>query len=87
MALDNSKHFVVVLSKKEYLQTEWVSYEMRTFFNELKEGRKEDGNFIIVATDSLAEELKADKKLLPIAYRNCEIIKMSDYESIMSYIV
>ena len=87
MALDNSKHFVVVLSKKEYLQTEWVSYEMRTFFNELKEGRKVDGNFIIVATDSLAEELKADKKLLPIAYRNCEIIKMSDYESIMSYIV
>lgn len=87
MALDNSKHFVVVLSKKEYLQSEWVSYEMDTFHNEMKEGRKPDGNFLLVATDSLAEELKADKKLLPIAYRKYEIIKMSEYEKMMSYIV
>ena len=60
---------------------------MDTFHNEMKEGRKPDGNFLLVATDSLAEELKADKKLLPIAYRKYEIIKMSEYEKMMSYIV
>lgn len=40
MALENSKHFVVVLSDLEYLDAEWIKYEMDVFNNEIKEGRK-----------------------------------------------
>lgn len=80
-ALDNSKHFVVVVSDLNYLNAEWIQYEMDVFNNEIKEGRKKDSNFIIVATDKVYDQIiQSNKSALGIAYRRYQIIKMSEYE-------
>ena len=86
MALENSKHFVVVLSDLKYLEAEWIKYEMDVFNNELKEGRKEKGsNFIIVATDDVYDKIiQSNKTVLDIAYRRYQIIKMSEYEDTLA---
>ena len=84
-ALENSKHFVVVLSDLEYLNAEWISYEMDAFNNEIKEGRKKDSNFVIVATDDVYNQIiGSNKKVLNIAYRRYQKIKMSDYEETLA---
>lgn len=43
-ALDHSDHFVVILSKLEYLQSNW-DQEMSAFLHEIREGRKAEANF------------------------------------------
>ena len=84
-ALDNSKHFVVVLSDLKYLDAEWIKYEMDVFNNEIKEGRKKDANFVIVATDDVYDTIiKSNKTVLDIAYRRYQIIKMSEYEETLA---
>lgn len=88
-ALDRSSHFVVVLSKLEYLYTDWISQEMAIFHREITEGRKpENANFIFVATDNLYQTIIGNnKKDLPIEYRGYQIIKMSDYQNtLLQYI-
>lgn len=87
-ALDKSKHFVLVISNLDYLETYWVKYEMNVFRDEMREGRKTNANFVIVATDSLYEEIiKSNKTLLPIKYRSCQIIRMSEYKAtLLQYI-
>lgn len=83
-ALENSKHFVVVLSDLNYLNAEWISYEMDVFHNEKKEGRKDkSSNFVILVTDDIYDEIKK-KTVLPIAYRRYQIIKMSEYEETLA---
>ncbi len=85
MALENSKHFVVVLSDLKYLDAEWIKYEMDVFNNEIKEGRKKASNFIIVATDDVYDHIiKSNKTVLDIAYRRYQIIKMSEYEETLA---
>lgn len=85
MALENSKHFVVVFSDLGYLNTKWIKYEMNVFNNEIKEGRKEGSNFIIVATDDVYDKIiQSNKTVLDIAYRRFQIIKMSEYEETLS---
>ncbi len=85
MALENSKHFVVVLSNLKYLDAEWIKYEMGVFNNEIKEGRKKDSNFIIVATDDVYDQIiQSNKTVLDIAYRRYQIIKMSEYEETLA---
>lgn len=82
-ALEGSKHFVVILSKLEYLESFWVSLEMEVFQAEKDEGRK-NGNFLMVVTDDVYDEImKSNKKVLPIAYRRCEIIKVKDYKNVL----
>lgn len=84
-ALDNSKHFVVVLSDLKYLDAEWIKYEMDVFNNEIKEGRKKDSNFVIVATDDVYDTIiTSNKTVLDIAYRRYQIIKMSEYEETLA---
>lgn len=85
MALENSKHFIVVLSDLKYLDAEWIKYEMDVFNNEIKEGRKKDSNFLIVATDDVYNTIiKSNKTVLDIAYRRYQIIKMSEYEETLA---
>lgn len=87
-ALDSAKHFVLVLSDLAYLESEWVKYEMSTFADEIREGRKEGSNFIILATDQVYRDLIAsNKKILPIKYRWCQILHLSEYkETLLSYL-
>lgn len=84
-ALDNSKHFVVVLSKLEYLKTKWISQEMEVFNTEVVEGRKNNANFIFVVTDDLYDYIISNnKKCIDIQYRKYEIIKISEFENKLS---
>lgn len=87
-AIEQSKHFIVVLSDLNYLQSHWVSLEMKTFRHEIVEGRKENANFIIVVTDDVFDEIiKTNKLCLPIYYRSYEIFRVSEYrDSIVKYI-
>ena len=79
-ALDKSTHFIVILSNLSYMETKWVSQEMETFMHEKTEGRK-DGNFIMLVTDDVYDEItKANKSNIPIEYRSCEIMKVREYE-------
>ena len=84
-ALDNSTHFVVVLSDLRYLEADWIIEEMRIFHREKSEGRKAPhSNFIFVVTDSLYDAiLRNNKKDLPIEYRGYQIIKMSEYDTML----
>lgn len=85
MALENSKHFIVVLSDLKYFDAEWIKYEMDVFNNEIKEGRKKDSNFVIVATDDVYNTIiQSNKTVLDIAYRRYQIIKMSEYEETLA---
>ncbi len=87
-ALDNSKHFVIVLSKIEYMETSWVKREMDLFSSEILENRKPDSNFVFLVTDDLYEYIIGDnKKCLPLKYRKWQIIKMSEMrQSLLQYI-
>ena len=85
MALENSKHFIVVLSDLKYWDAEWIKHEMDVFNNEIKEGRKKDSNFVIVATDDVYNTIiQSNKTVLDIAYRRYQIIKMSEYEETLA---
>lgn len=87
-ALDKSKNFVVVISDLDYLNSHWVDLEMKTFNKELDEGRKPDGNFIIVVTPDLFEKIiSTNKKCLPIQYRGYEIMMTTNYrERLIPYL-
>ena len=87
-ALEKSKHFVVIISKLEYLKSFWIELEMKTFQHELNEGRKVNSNFLIIVSDEVEKQiLETNKKCLNIRYRSCEIVKISEYkEKIMQYL-
>lgn len=87
-ALDSAKHFVLVLSDLSYLESDWIKYEMSTFADEIREGRKEGANFVILATDNVYQSLiDSNKKLLPIKYRWCQILKLGEYEdTLLNYL-
>ena len=91
-ALDHSKHFIVIVTQIETLQEtdsqDWVQREMEAFHTEIFEGRKEDSNFIILATDEVYNQIiSQNKRNIYIDWRNYTILKISDYrETLMSYI-
>ena len=87
-SLDKSRNFILVISDLSYLESHWVKLEMSTFEKELDEGRKENGNFVIIVTQAIFDKIKeTNKKCLPIQYRGCEIMLTSDYkEKLLSYI-
>lgn len=88
-SLEKSKHFVVIISKLEYLKSFWVRLEMKTFQHESNEGRKGNANFLMIVSDEVAKQiLETNKKCLNIRYRSCEIIKISEYkERILNYLI
>ena len=87
-ALRKSKHFVVVLSKLEYLQANWIMREMKAFDRAITEGRKPGGNFVFVATDEVYSQIiRSNKMCLDERYCGYQILKMSEYEkTLMQYI-
>ena len=87
-ALRKSKHFVVVLSNLKYLNAGWIMREMKAFDRAITEGRKPGGNFVIVATDKVYDEIiQCNKMCLDERYCGYQILKMSEYEkTLLSYI-
>ena len=86
-ALENSKHFVVILTDLKYLESFWVRLEMKTFQHEINEGRKIGANFLMIVSDEVAEQIYAtNKECIHIRFRNCEIMRISEYRNkIMKY--
>ena len=87
-ALRKSKHFVIVLSRLEYLQANWIKREMAAFDRAITEGRKRNANFVFVVTDNVYNEIiDSNKMCLDERYCGYQIIKMSEYEeTLMQYI-
>lgn len=84
-ALRSSKHFVVVLSKLEYLNANWIKTEMSTFHRAITEGRKNDANFVFVVTDDVYKAIMDSNKMcLDERYCGYQIIKMSEYEETLA---
>lgn len=88
-ALSSSKHFVVIVSdlnllEKSEVDGDWVRREMRCFNSEIQEGRKKGSNFIILASDNVYDQiLSANKSNIDIMWRWQEIIRFSEFESIL----
>lgn len=61
-ALEESRNFVVIVSKLEYLNSFWLELEMKTFQHELNEGRKPDANFLMVISDTVEDEIYRTNK-------------------------
>ncbi len=87
-AIEHSKHFIVVISNLEYLNSYWVELEMKTFRHEIVEGRKKDANFILIVTNDVFQKIvSTNKQCLPIKYRSYEIMRVDDYkDSILKYL-
>jgi len=77
-ALDHSDHLIVVLSDIEYLNKEWLQYEMEAFLGEKLDGRKKEGNIIFVVTNDVYDKIMKDKTVLPLQFRNYEVMKIED---------
>lgn len=83
-SLDHSRHFIVILTKLEYLKSHWIRLEMKTFEHEMAEGRKPEANMILLVSDSVYNSIvETNKKCLPIQFRVFEIIKISNYRDII----
>jgi hypothetical protein len=80
---------VVVLSNLQFLSANWVKREMAAFDRAITEGRKKEANFVFVVTDDVYKEIiNSNKMCLDERYCGYQIIKMSEYESLlMQYIV
>lgn len=70
-ALDSSKHFILVTSRKEFVESSYVESEWRTFLEEKRTGRKR-GNLLTVLKE-------IDVSLLPISLRKFQSFSYSDY--------
>ena len=86
-ALNNSKHFVIVISNLDYIKQGWVKEELDTFAQELREGRK-TGNLLFLVTSNIMEEIiKTNKTCLPLQYRKFEIMLINEYQDkILTYL-
>jgi len=83
-ALENSRHFMVVITDLAQLETYWIKLEMKTFHHEMAEGRKRDSNFIILVTDQVFSQITdSNKTVLPLRYRSCEIMRISNYKDVL----
>ena len=61
---------------------------MDLFHSELFEGRKKGGNFVILVTDKVFDEItKHNKKNIDIKWRSYNLIRVRDYrDRMMSYL-
>ena len=79
-ALDNSNHFIVILSELSYLEAPWIKEETEVFHSEIREGRKKDSNFLFLVTENVMKQiLETNKKCLPIDFRRYEIMLVRDF--------
>jgi hypothetical protein len=56
-ALNSATCLIVFGTRAEHLDSGWVSYEWRSFMNEIRSGRKPDGRVFTFISDVLIEEL------------------------------
>lgn len=79
-AMDHSKHFVIILSDLDHMNSGWVQFEMSTFHLEMVEHRKPNANFIFIVTNDVYQKIiSTNKKCLPTKYRSYEILRVDDY--------
>lgn len=80
-SLDDSKHMIVVTSKKEYVASSWVEAEWGLFINEKRSGRK-SGNIITLIIGPMRIED------LPSSLRYYEVIPFDPkaFEKILRYL-
>jgi hypothetical protein len=81
-ALEQARHLVVVTSRKEFVESQWVEAEWGSFVNEKRSGRK-DGNIVIL----LAGPMKISD--LPISLRSFETRSLDNpktLEQILGYL-
>ena len=69
-ALDQSTFLIVLGTQPEYLDSGWVSYEWRSFLNEIHSGRKPDGKVFTLTQDIPVSNL-------PYALRSTQNIPFS----------
>ena len=69
-ALDQSTFLIVLGTQPEYLDSGWVSYEWRSFLNEIHSGRKPDGKVF-----TLTQNIPVSN--LPYALRSTQNIPFS----------
>ena len=69
LAIDRSRHMIIVSSKAHHVLSQWIKYEWGLFLGEKLAGRKK-GNLITI----LAEGLSVQN--LPISLRNREAIPL-----------
>lgn len=78
-ALDSARHFILVTSRKEFVESSYVESEWRTFREEKRKGHKR-GNLLTI--------LKGiDASLLPIGLRNYQSFPYSDFSNITDYLI
>lgn len=70
LAIDQTRHMVVVTSNRAHVDAQWVQYEWRLFLGERLAGRK-TGNLITV----IAGEMGIGD--LPISLRNREVVRLT----------
>lgn len=75
-ALDGCKHLIVFCTKAEYAKSEFVKMEWQLFRSEKYSGRKNGNILSIVGSEVQISDL-------PISLRSYEVIKFSDYKSIL----
>lgn len=83
-ALENASHFVVIITNLQQLDSHWVKLEMNTFHHEIVEGRKDESNFILLVTDEVYHQItESNKKCINIKFRSYEIMRISQYKTII----
>lgn len=79
-ALDASNTLIVVASNLEFLKSTFVDFEMDSFHTEIIEKRKPNGKILFLLTDDVKQKIEANKMILDVAFRGCEIIAISEYK-------
>lgn len=77
-ALDSAKHFILVASRKEFVESSYVESEWRTFLEEQRTGRKQ-GNIL-----TILKEIEVSS--LPISLRKFQSFQYSSYFNIIYYL-
>ena len=87
-ALDKSRNLILVLSDLSALKSHWINLELKTFLHEVSEGRKADGNVLLIVSEGVWDTIiESNKRCLPIRVRACEIFKLGSYRSmLLSYL-
>jgi len=78
-ALHHSQHFILVSSKIQYINSNWIMYECKMFVNRIIE-EKLNAQMLLLLQDDLADDLhKDDIEVYDLRYK--QIIKMSNFRA------
>ena len=65
-------------------KNDWMQEEMDVFHTEWIEGRKPEGNFIIIVTDDVYRQIvDANKKNIDLRWRRPTLIKLSEFRDLL----